>query len=171
MLQLSESILNRPVMSLRTGQQIATANEPIINPNNLKIEGFYCTDRFNKQDLVLLYQDIRDIIPQGFVVDDHDVLTPPAELVRLKETMKIGFKLIGKPVVTVSKHHVGKVSDFATEMETLYIQKIYVSQSIFKNFSGGNLGIERNQINEITDKKIIVNDLLKRAPVAAGVTA
>ncbi len=171
MLQLSESMLNKPVMSLRTGQPVATVLAPIINPNNLKIEGFYCSDRFDKQELVLLYQDIRDIIPQGFVVDDHDVLTPAAELVRLKETMRIDFTLIGKPVVTISKHRVGKVSDFATEMETFYIQKIYVSQSVFKNFSGGSLGIERNQINEITDKKIIVNDLLKTAPVAAGLAA
>jgi sporulation protein YlmC with PRC-barrel domain len=171
MLRLSESLLNRPVMSLRTGQQVATAVEPIINPNNLKIEGFYCTDRFNKRELVLLYQDIRDTIPQGFVIDDHDVLTPPDELVRLKDIMEIGFTLVGKPVVTVSKQRVGKVSDYATEMETMYIQKIYVSQNVFKSLAGGNLGIDRNQINEITDRKIIINELLKGTPAAAGVAA
>ena len=171
MLRLSESLLNRPVMSLRTGQQVATAVEPIINPNNLKIEGFYCTDRFDKGELVLLYQDIRDTIPQGFVVDDHDVLAQPDELVRLKDIMEIGFTLVGKPVVTVSKQRVGKVSDYSTEMETMYIQKIYVSQNVFKSLTGGNLGIDRNQINEITDRKIIINELLKGTPAAAGVAA
>ena len=171
MLQLSESLLNKPVMSLRTGQQVATALEPIINPNNLKIEGFYCSDRFSKSELILLYQDIRDIIAQGFVVDDHDVLVEPDELVRLKEVMRLGFTLIGKPVETVSKQHVGKVSDYATEMETMYIQKLYVSQNMFKSFAGGNLGVERSQINEITDKKIIINELLKGTPAAAGVAA
>jgi sporulation protein YlmC with PRC-barrel domain len=171
MLQLSESLLNRPVMSLRTGQQVAIAVEPIINPNNLKIEGFYCTDRFDHKELILLYQDIRDNIPQGFVVDDHDVLADPEELVRLKDTMKIGFKLIGKPVVTVNHERIGKVSDFATEMETMYVQKIYVSQNVFKSFTGGNLGIDRNQINEITDKKIIINELLKGTPAGAGAVA
>jgi len=171
MLQLSESLLNKPVMSLRTGQQVATALEPIINPNNLKIEGFYCNDKFSHNELILLYQDIRDIIPQGFVIDDHDALTDPDELVRLKATMKIGFKLIGKPVETVSGERVGKVSDFATEMETLYIQKIYVSQSMFKSLTGGNLGVDRNQINEITEKKIIINELLKGTPAGAGAVA
>lgn len=171
MLQLSESLLNKPVMSLRTGQPVATAVEPIINPNNLKIEGFYCTDRFSKDELILLYQDIRDVIPQGFVVDDHDVLVPPSELVRLKNVMEIGFTLVGKPVETVSKAHVGKVSDYATEMETMYIQKLYVSQSVFKSFTGGNLGVDRTQINEITDKKIIINELLKGVPAAAGIAA
>lgn len=158
-------------MSLRTGQQVATALEPIINPNNLKIEGFYCTDRFSKEELILLYQDIRDIIPQGFVVDDHDVLTPASELVRLKDIMQTGFTLIGKPVVTVGKNRIGKVSDYATEMETFYVQKLYVSQSVFKSFTGGNLGVDRNQINEITDKKIIINELLRGTPASARAAA
>lgn len=171
MLRLSESVLNRPVMSLRTGQQVAIAREPIINPNNLKIEGFYCSDKFSKGELVLLYQDIRDIIPQGFVVDDHDVLTPAEELVRLRDIMQLGFTLIGKPVITISKEKVGKVSDYATELETMYIQKLYVSQSVFKSLAGGNLGIDRNQINEITDRKIIINELLKGTPAAAGMAA
>lgn len=167
MLQLSESLLNKPVMSLRTGQSVATAIEPIINPNNLKIEGFYCTDRFNKEELILLYQDIRDVIAQGFVVNDHDVLVAPDDLVRLKETMSLGFTLIGKPVVTVSKERLGKVTDYATDLDTMYIQKIYVSQSMFKSLTGGNLGVDRSQINEITDKRIIINELLKGKPAAA----
>jgi sporulation protein YlmC with PRC-barrel domain len=158
-------------MSLRNGQQVATTTTPIINPNNLKIEGFYCDDRFEKITLVLLYQDIRDIISQGFVVDDHDVLTSPEELVRLKEVMDINFSLVGKPVVTTSGQHVGKVSDFSTELETMYIQKLYVSRSMLKSLGGGNLGVDRSQINEITDKKIIINELLKTAPASAGAIA
>lgn len=169
MLQLSERLLNRPVLSLRTGQPVGTATSPIINPNNLKIEGFYCTDRFSKEQLVLLYQDIRDVLPQGFVVDDHDVLVEAAELVRLKEIMELNFALLGKQVVTVSHERIGKVSDYATEIETMYIQKIYVSQNLLKSFTGGSLGVDRNQINEITNKKIIINDLEKRVPVTAGV--
>ena len=85
--------------------------------------------------------------------------------------MEIGFDPLGKQVVTVDKHKVGKVSDYATEMETMYIQKIYVSQSLMKSFTGGNLGIDRNQIHEVTPKKIIVQELLKTAPAAAAASA
>lgn len=158
-------------MSLRTGQPVATTTEPIINPNNLKIEGFYCTDRFSNDRLVLLYQDIRDVIQQGFVIDDHDVLAAPDELVRLKQVMDIGFTLLGKSVVTLSKERLGKVNDYATEIETMYIQKIYVSQGMLKSLTGGSLGIDRNQINEITDKKIIVNDPLQGVRAPAGAAA
>jgi sporulation protein YlmC with PRC-barrel domain len=167
MLQLSTRLLNKSVLSLRTGSPIATITDPIINPDNLKIEGFYCQDRFDKQQLVLLFQDIRDILPQGYVVNDHDVLAEPDELVRLQKVIESDFDLIGKPVVTLSKEKVGKVSDYAAETETMYIQKIYVAQSILKSFTGGSLSIDRSQINEITPKRIIINDLLKNAPATA----
>ncbi|HSW36849.1 MAG TPA: hypothetical protein VLG37_00585 [Candidatus Saccharimonadales bacterium] len=167
MLQLSGSLLNKSVLSLRTGLPIATVTSTIFNPNNLKIEGFYCQDRFNKQELILLYQDIRDTLPQGFVVNDHDVLSEPEELVRLKDVLDLRFELIGKQVETVSHQKVGKVSDYAVEMTTMYVQKIYVSQSILKSFTGGNLSIDRSQVQEITPKRIIINDLLEKSPVPA----
>src|ERR1039458_3073195 len=116
MLQLSDSILNKPVLSLRTNTVVATATSPIINPNNLKIEGFYCDDSFSRSQLILLYQDIRDFIHQGFVVNDHDVLVDPSELIRLKDLLDLNFTLIGKQVETIDKKKLGKVSDFATEI-------------------------------------------------------
>lgn len=154
-------------MSLRTGTQVATASSPIINPNNLKIEGFYCTDRFDGNQLILLYQDIRDSIEQGWVVNDHDVLADPQELVRLKDLLELQFQLIGKQVETISKQKVGKVSDYAVEMTTMYIQKIYVSQSLLQSFTGGSLSVDRTQVNEITNKRVIINDLNATAPAPA----
>jgi sporulation protein YlmC with PRC-barrel domain len=167
MLILSSSLLNRSVLSLRTGSPIATITGPIINPDNLKIEGFYCADRFDKKQLVLLYTDIRDILPDGYVVNDHEVLSDPSELVRLKKTMDINFGLINKQVVTLSKEKVGKVSDYATETDTMFVQKIYVAQSVLKSLTGGSLSVDRNQINEITPKRIIINELTKKAPATA----
>lgn len=172
MLQLSASLLNnKSVLSLRTGGVIATITGPIINPNSLKIEGFYCQDKFNKSELILLYQDIRDMMPQGYVVNDHDVLSEPEELVRLKEVLELDFDLIGKQVVTVSKERVGKVSDYAADTDTMFIQKIYVAQSLMKSFSGGSLSIDRTQINEITPSRVIINDLLKKAPASVPAAA
>lgn len=172
MLQLSQSILNKSVLSLRTGAMIAQVKATIINPNNLKIEGLYCTDRYNGKSMILLYQDIREYMPtKGYVVNDHDVLSDPSDLIRLKDVIDLNFQLIGKSVITTSKHRIGKVIDYAVEMQTMYIQKIYASQSLLKNFTGGNLSIDRTQINEVTDKKIIINDLLEDSRVIAPATA
>ena len=171
MLQLSAALLNKNVMSLRTGQAIATVTAAIFNPNNLKIEGFYCQDRFDKRELILLYQDIREVLKQGYVVNDHAVLAEPDDLVRLKDVLELNYELIGKPVQTITKHKVGKVSDYATETETMYVQKIYVAQSIFKSLTGGSLSVDRTQINEITPKRIIINDLAKTVPAQAPAAA
>ncbi len=172
MLQLSASLLNnKSVLSLRTGGSIAVITSPIINPNNLKIEGFYCQDPRDKKELILLYQDIRDILPQGYVVNDYEVLSEAHDLVRLQKILALNFQLTGKQVVTVSKEKIGKVSDYAVDTDTMFIQKIYVAQSIMKSFSGGSLSIDRTQINEITPSRIIINDLLKTvpAPVPAAI--
>lgn len=171
MLQLSNVLQNRPVLSLRTGTAIATAITPILNPNNLKVEGFYCNDRFDKKQLILLAQDIRDVIAQGIVVNDHDVLSEPEELVRLKKVLELNFTLLGKPVETVSKHKVGKVGDYAVEISSMYIQKLYVSQSVLKSLTAGSLSVDRTQINEITNRRIIINDLDAKVPAHAAAAA
>ncbi len=156
---------------MRTGGQVATATMPIINPKNLKIEGFYCDDRFESIQLILLTQDIREHIDKGFVINDHEVLGKPEELVRLQSILKLNFELIGKPVVTVNKQRLGKVSDYAVDDATLYVQKLYVSQGLIKSITGGNLSIDRSQIVEITNRKIVVLEPLKGVKDAVPVTA
>ncbi len=158
-------------MSLRTSNRISETVQAIINPNNLKIEGFYCSGPNKKQHLVLLSQDIRDILPQGIVVNDQDVLSPPEELVRLKNVIGLSFSLIGKPVFSTSKKRLGKVSDYAVEIETMFIQKIYVAQPVIKSFSGGGLSVDRGQIVEITNKKIVVQDPLQGTRATSVATA
>lgn len=169
MLQLSATLINQPILSLRTGGVVGQTLQPIINPNNLKVEGIYAQDRFNKATAILLSQEIRDFIDKGIVVNDHDSLTDPDELVRLKDILELHFELLGKPVVTVSKERLGKVNDFAVDNVSLYVQKLYVGQHILKSLSGGQLSIDRTQIVEITNKKIIVQEILK--PIKSGVPA
>lgn len=169
MLQLSSSLKDLPVLSLRTSGVIAVAVKPVINPNNLKIEGWYCRDQFSKKTLILLAKDIRDIVPQGLAVDDHDVLAEPEELIRMKEILALDFELLGKPAYTDMKRKLGKVSDFATDMESLFIQKLYIAQPLYRNLSGGQLSIDRTQIVEITNQRVTVRDVDEKAgsPVTA----
>ncbi len=159
MLVLSKSLVERPVLSLRTGGAVAYTFQAIINPNNLKIEGFYCVDSFDrKRQLVLVQRDIRETLPAGLVIDDHSVLVEPEELVRLKKVMDLRFELIGKHVVSDRGKKMGKVNDYATEPDSMTIKKLYVTQTLLKNLTGGSLSIDRTQIVEITNKKIVVRE-------------
>lgn len=174
MLQLSGALLDKPVLSLQTGAPVGTTIAAIINPNNLKIEGFYCQDRFEKQQKILLSQEIRDCLPQGIVVNDHHALSEPEELVRLQEILDLHFELMGKPVYTVSKERIGKVVDYAADASSLYIQKLYVARSILKSLNTGQLSVDRTHIVEITSRKIVVQEILRptkaRAPITAPVS-
>ena len=171
MLQLSGTLVNRSVLSLRTSGIVAQTVGPIINPNNLKIEGFYCQDNFTNKQLILLTQDIRDQSNQGFIINDHDVLSEASELVRLADILKLKFELLNKPVVTTNKKRLGKVNDYAFDTSSMYVQKIYVGQSLLKSFSGGQLSIDRSQIVEITNRQLVVNDPLQPLKDTAQATA
>jgi hypothetical protein len=168
MLQLSSAFINVPVLSLRTGDAIAMAAEPIINPNNLRIEGFYCEDALEGGELILLCQDIRETVADGFIIDDYERLAEADELVRLKNVLEARFVLIGKPVETVSKDKVGKISDYAVETNTMYIQKLYTARSLLKSLGGGSLSIDRTQIVEVTNKRVVIQDLLETVPAGAA---
>jgi hypothetical protein len=157
MLLMGKSLYNRPVMSLRTGSQIAIALEPIINPHNLKILGWWCGARQAKGNLVLLAEDVRETMPQGLAVNDEEVLTAPGDLVRHREILDIKFQLIDKAVKT-KRQKLGKVSDFSYN-EGLFVQKLYVARPVTKIFSSQDtLLIDRTQILEVTDAYILVRD-------------
>ncbi len=151
-------MVNKPILSLRTGGQVGTAIAPIINPNNLKIEGWHAVSNHARGGGIMLTQDIRDIAPQGFIVNDEDAITEAEELVRLQSILELSFDLVGKTVVTKHRRRLGKVSDYSFEKDSFVIQKLYVSQSLMKSFSGGTLSIDRSQIIEITHKRIVVSD-------------
>jgi len=171
MLYLSKSLFKQPVLSLRTGSQIATAISPIINPHNLKILGWWCASRSSRGNLVLLADDVREMMPQGLAVNDEEVLTAPEDLVRHREILDIKFQLIDK-VVRTKRQKLGRVSDFSYN-ESMFIQKLYVARPVTKFFSSQDtLLIDRSQILEVTDNYILVSDTeipdAKEATVPAG---
>ena len=154
---MSKSLYNRPVMSLRSEGQIGLALEPIINPHNLKILGWWCKAANSSQQTVLLAENVRELMPTGLAVDDENALSSPQDLVRHREILDIHFQLTDKLVKT-KRSKLGKVSDFTYD-ESMFVQKIYVNRSLAKIFSSEDtLIIDRNQILEVTDHYILVDD-------------
>lgn len=163
MLRLSATLYNRPVMSLRSGGQIAEAIEPIINPHNLKIMGWWCKEPAEKGPKVLLAEDVRQIDDQGLAINDESELCDPKELVRHKEVLDLNFQLMGKTVKT-KQSKLGKVEDFSYA-DGMFVQKLYVSRPLTKILSNDDtLLVDRTQIIEVTDHFILVRD----AEVVAG---
>ena len=173
MLTLGKQLESKPILSLRTSSQIGLVGDVIIDPNNLKIEGWHALDTNDKREGILLSQDVRDILPRGFAVNDHEAISDPKDLIRLQKVLDLKFELLQKPVVTTNKKKLGKVTDYSFEKNAFFIQKIYVSQSILKDFSGGGLVIDRSQVVEITHRQIVVREatVAEGAPLQAAAAA
>ncbi len=171
MLRLSNTYTNQPVLSLRSGSRIGTLRGAIINPNNLKLEGWHALNTNEKGVFILPVIEVRDLISKGVVVNDHTALTDSEDLVRLQETLEINYELIGKQVVTESGRKVGKVNDYAVDDSSFYIQKLYVAASILRGISQKQYILGRNSIVELSDRKIVVSDSTLRSTSRAPATA
>lgn len=157
MLFMSKNLFNRPVMSLRSGSQIAVAQEPVINPHNLKIMGWWCASPQKPGRLVLLSEDVREMMPNGLAINDETALSSTDDLVRHKEILDVKFQLLDKAVKT-QRHKLGKVTDFSYN-DGMFVQKLYVSRPVTKIFSSEDtLLVDRTQILEVTDTYILVRD-------------
>jgi hypothetical protein len=174
MLRMSGGLFNIPVISLRIGRPIATAVEPVINPHNLKILGWWCKEP-NNGTSVLLTDDVRENTSQGLAVNDEDVLSPPEDLVRHKEILDTNYQLIDK-LVRTKRHKIGKVHDYSYN-DGMFVQKLYVAKPLMKVFAAEDtVIIDRTQILEVTDHHILVRDTdvketeeeIAAAPVPAG---
>ncbi len=153
MLYLSTKLHNIPLLSLRSGGRIGTVIEPIINPHNLHIDGFYCQSAHSENALILLDIDIRDISGRGVIIDNHMDLSEPDELVRLKPVLDLDFHLESKQVL-VNKRKVGKVIEYAVETQSLFIQKIYVHPRLLQSLNQNRLTFDRSSVVEVTDSYI-----------------
>ncbi len=156
MLVLSGALTGKPVASVQSGHKVATTAEMIIDPRNLKIFAFR-VDSPKSSELILHTEDVRSVTPQGLVIDNNNqLMTFDEDLVRLKEVAEINFALVDKPVYTEDKKKIGKVMDFVTETQDFMIMKIHVSRPLMKSFGSSQLIIDRSQIVQITDDRIVV---------------
>jgi hypothetical protein len=155
MLYLGSNIPKLKLLSVRHAGQIGTVLSPIINPDNLHIDGFYCETLHSQEPLVLLDMFIRDFSPNGIIIDDHTDLGHPDELVRLQSVLKISYSLPGKKVVASGKT-IGKITDYSIETKSLYIKKLYAQPYVWRNPKASTLTFDRSSIIEVTDTRITV---------------
>ena len=168
MLQLSSSLYNLPLGSIRVGSIVGEAVAPIINPHNLKIEGWHVSLQNSKTPYVVTTTDIRDLSTKGVVINDAHELLEPKDHIRLQKVLSLDYQLIDKPVY-VGKTRIGKVSDYAMDGDSYFIAKLYIRPSLFKGLASGQHVVDRYQVVKLTNKAVFLKEPLKKEPVAFGV--
>lgn len=168
MLHLSVSLQNLPLGSLRVGSIVGEAVSPIINPHNLKVEGWHALLQNSNTPRIVTVTDIRDFSTKGIVINDAHDLLEPKEHIRLQKVLRLEYRLVNKPVYA-GKSRIGKVSDYAVDSDTFFITKLYVRPSLFKGLAGGQQVVDRSQVVKLTHNAVFLKEPLKKEPVAFGI--
>ncbi len=165
MLMKDSDLQNYPVLSIHMSGMIAKTTDAIIDPNDLKIVGFFVNGpKVGTGDCgnILQVVDIREFSNLGMVIDSEDELVNSDDVIKLQEIVNINFQLIGKKVETRKKTKLGKVASFTVNPKNFQIQQIIVQRPLMKSFLDPELTIGRSEIVNVDDEKIIVKDEEKK---------
>jgi uncharacterized protein YrrD len=106
-----------------------------------------------------------DIISMGDVLKIHHeaAIIDEDDIIRIKEIREQKTFLFKNTVETREGHYLGKVYDFAVDMSTLHLQKIFVAKGILGIFRYSSKIIPAKKILEILPNKIIVENGVGKA--------
>jgi hypothetical protein len=162
MLLLGSSFGKIPILSLRISSPVGAVIGHLINPHTLRVDALWCRMHNSKTPKLLVAGDIREISPKGIIVNDHEDVTSPDEVVRLKKIIDLHYDLIDKKVIS-GRLSIGKVVDYAVDPMNLSIQKLYVEPSLLGRLRYTRLTVDRSQVIEVSQTYVKI----KSATVAA----
>lgn len=158
MLISAEKLYNLPVLSVQASSSIGFISDPIVDPDSLKILGFFIQSSLTKKANILDVNSIREYSSLGFVIDSIDELVEKDDVLKIKKVLDLNFALTGLKVETKKGSRLGKVTNFTLTSEDYTIQQLIVKRPTLKSFLDPELIIPRSEIVEITDYKVIVKD-------------
>ena len=95
---------------------------------------------------------------RGFIVDSTDVFTFREDVVRFDEIIKLNFDLVGLKVIDESGKRIGKVVDYTLDSSTFMVYQLIVQRPVMSSFLDPQLTINRSQIVEIDDFKVVIKN-------------
>ncbi|MDR2336671.1 MAG: PRC-barrel domain-containing protein [Candidatus Nomurabacteria bacterium] len=160
MLFLNSRFLGLPVISVQVANRIGYIQEAIIDPETLRVIAYKIhgslADR--REGNILRADDIREISAESIFVDSIDELVSPETVLNIGKIMKLNFKLLKHKVVTEKGKKIGMVTDFSFDSLSFMVYQIIVQRPLMKSFNNPELTINRSQIVEIDDYKIVIKN-------------
>lgn len=159
MLIYNSRFAGTPVLSIQVGGAVAQTSEPIIDPDTLRILGFFLSGGVaNVKNNILDISSIREYSRAGIIIDNADEFVGSEDIVKIKKVLELNFNPLGLKVETKKGTNLGKIIDFTFTSDDFTIQQIIVKRPTFKSFIDPELTIHRREIVEITDYKVVVKD-------------
>ena len=156
MLIEGSKLLKYPILSLHTASRIAEVKGLVIDPNFLKVVAFEISAVSSRQSLFLEASSVREFSKMGMIVDSDEEFVEKDDVIKLKETIDLGFSLDNMKVISKKKAMLGRSEDFIINTEDFQIMQLIVKRPIYKALIDPELVIGRSDIHEINDSEIIV---------------
>ena len=155
MLIEGSKLLKYPILSLHTASRIAEVKGLVIDPNFLKVVAFEISAVSSRQSLFLEASSVREFSKMGMIVDSDEEFVEKDDVIKLKETIDLGFSLDNMKVISKKKAMLGRIEDFIINTEDFQIMQLIVKRPIYKALIDPELVIGRSDIHEINDSEII----------------
>lgn len=159
MLVIGSKMINNPILSLHVGDQIAATQRAIVDPEDLRVMAYTLTGPLlNDSEVgnILMTDDVRELGPNGLIIDSIDRLVNREDIIRLDEVMSLNFNLIGLRVVSEDGKKIGKIVDYTLDSQSFMVYQLIVQRPMFASFNDPQLTVNRSQIVEIDDFKVTI---------------
>lgn len=155
-------LLDAPIMGLQTGGELARTKRAIIDPATLEIIAYEIDGPLIAEKPALLrVADVREFSDIGIIVDSADEFITPDDVIKLGEIYKLGFELLGMPVIDEKRAKLGKVNGYTLDSNGFTVQQLSVKRPLLRSLNDTELLVHRSQITEINDKAIVVHSQAK----------
>ena len=151
------TIINKTVVVYREARIAGVITNYIVSKDNLAVEIFEVKVMDDNKIYLLLSKDIHSVTSRGPVVMNYESdLCLAEDLVRQKDIIKSKFRLLGATVITKDGKKLGRVKNFTLDYESFKVSKLHINPRIIKRIINESLIIDRRQILEVRNDKIII---------------
>jgi uncharacterized protein YrrD len=160
MLQVGSKLIGYAVLSFHVGGEIARTKAAILDPQDLKVAAYKVTGALLSRENgnILMTSSIRELSSKYMVIDSIDELVRQEDVVMIDKILKLNFRLIGLKVVTKLGKKLGKVIDYTVDTKSFMIYQLIVQRPLTKSLIDPELTVNRSQIVEVSDDKVVVKD-------------
>lgn len=164
MLTNASKMIGCPIMSLHVGGQIATVEQLIVDPNNLRVIALAVTGIAKEKGVgnILDVTDIREFSKIGLIINSIDDLVLPDDVIKIRDVLALDFDLNGMNVKSKKGSRMGKIKDYVINPENFAVRQLIVQRPMLKAFLDPELTIDASQVVEITDYDVIVKDEISK---------
>jgi sporulation protein YlmC with PRC-barrel domain len=161
-----ERIVKTPVMSLQTGAQLAVVDRILIGPRDLLVVAYVLDGpSLVEHPSFLRPTDVRELSNLGFIVDSSDEFVGLDDVIKIQQVYEFEFELLHKPVIDDKRHRLGKVQSYNLDSASFSVQQLVVKRPLLKSINESELLIDRQQVLEISDERILVRSSAMHSPI------